>query len=260
MSGEAPRRHNQILGLVEQQGFVRVADLASRFGVSTVTVRSDLAALESHGRLRRVRGGAVPPSVLRAEQPYEVAAADLASEKAAIGRFAAGLVADGDTVLLDVGTTTTAIARALVARSDLRDVTVVTNGLTVALELEHAWPRVSVMITGGTLRRLQHSLVNPLGTLMLERLNASISFIGCNGVDVAGGITNINLPEAEVKRAMVHAARRPIVVADASKLGEVEVAKVCDLADVSLVVTDRSADPAVVSDIAAAGCEVRIAD
>jgi DeoR family transcriptional regulator of aga operon len=262
MSSGAPvdLRQEQILALVEQQGFVRVADLASRFGVSTVTVRSDLAALESHGRLRRVRGGAVPPSALRAEQPYEVAAADLAVEKAAIGRFAAGLVANGDTVLLDVGTTTTAIARALVARGELRDVTVVTNGLTVALELEPAWPRVSVIITGGTLRRLQHSLVNPLGTLMLERLNASISFIGCNGVDVAGGVTNINLPEAEVKRAMVRAARRPIVVADASKLGEVEVAKVCDLADVSLVVTDRSADPAVVADITAAGCEVQIAD
>jgi DeoR family transcriptional regulator, aga operon transcriptional repressor len=244
MSGEAPRansvasvdrRQEQILALVEQLGFVRVDDLAARFG-------------------------AVPPSVLRAEQPFEVAAQDLATEKAGIGRYAAGLVANGDTVLLDVGTTTTAIARALVARDDLRDVTVVTNGLTVALELEHAWPRISVIITGGTLRRLQHSLVNPLGTLMLDRLNASISFIGCNGVDVTGGVTNINLPEAEIKRAMVLAARRPIVVADASKLGEVEVAKVCDLSEVSLIVTDRSADPAVVADIAAAGCEVRIAD
>src|SRR3954454_13350377 len=109
MSGEratsgAPvdQRQAQILGLVEQQGFVRVAGLASRFGVSTVTVRSDLAARGPHGRLRRVRGGAVPPSVLRAEQPYEVAAADLAAEKAAIGRYAASLVADGDTVVLDV--------------------------------------------------------------------------------------------------------------------------------------------------------------
>lgn len=255
----ADLRQERILSLVEQLGFVRVDDLAARFGVSTVTVRSDLSALESHGRLRRVRGGAVPASALRAEQPFEVAAQDLASEKSAIGRDAASLVADGDTVLLDVGTTTTAIARALVARGDLRDVTVVTNGLTVALELEPAWPRISVIITGGTLRRLQHSLVNPLGTLMLDRLNASISFIGCNGVDVAGGVTNINLPEAEIKRAMVLAARRPIVVADSSKLGEVEVAKVCDLAEVSMVITDAGADPAVVEEITAAGCEVRVA-
>ena len=164
---------------------MRVRDLSARFGVSTVTVRTDLQSLESHGRVRRIRGGAMPPGIERAEQPFEVAEHDLASEKAAIGGCAAALVADGDTVLLDVGTTTTAIARALVARADLREVTVVTNGLTVALVLERAWPRISVVVTGGTLRPLQHSLVNPLGTVLLDGLNASIAFIGCNGVDVA---------------------------------------------------------------------------
>jgi DeoR family transcriptional regulator of aga operon len=256
----AEMRQARITALVEDQGFVRVADLAARFGVSTVTVRSDLQALETRGRLRRIRGGAVPGHVLRSEQPFEVAARDLAEEKARIGRCAAGLVADGDTVLLDVGTTTTAIAQALVARSDLRDVTVVTSGLKVALALEPAGPRISVVVTGGTLRRLQHSLVNPFGTLMLERLNASLAFIGCNGVDPRGGVTNINLPEAEIKRAMLLAARRPIVVADASKLGEVEVAKVCDLAEVSMLLTDRSADPALVAEIRAAGCEVQLAE
>ena len=166
-------------------------------------------------------------------------------------------MADGDTVLLDVGTTTTAIARALVARSELRDVTVVTNGLTVALVLERASPRISVVVTGGTLRRLQHSLVNPLGTVLLEQLNASIAFIGCNGVDVRGGVTNVNVPEAEVKRAMLLNARRPVVVADGSKLGEVKVAKICDLAEVSLVVTDSSADPSILADLAAVGCDVQ---
>jgi DeoR family transcriptional regulator of aga operon len=255
----AEQRQARITAIVEDEGFARVADLAARFGVSTVTVRSDLQALETRGRLRRIRGGAVPRHALRSEQPFEVAARDLAEEKARIGRCAAGLVADGDTVLLDVGTTTTAIAEALVARTDLRDVTVVTSGLKVALALEPAGPRISVVVTGGTLRRLQHSLVNPFGTLMLERLNASLAFIGCNGVDPRGGVTNINLPEAEVKRAMLLAARRPIVVADATKLGDVEVAKVCDLAEVSMLVTDRSADPALVAEITAAGCEVQLA-
>jgi hypothetical protein len=93
-----------------------------------------------------------------------------AGEQAAIGSLRRGLVADGDTVLLDVGTTTAAIARALVARTDLREVTVVTSGLRVALELERAWPRLFGLVTGGTLRPLQHSLVNPLGTVVLERL------------------------------------------------------------------------------------------
>jgi DeoR family transcriptional regulator of aga operon len=209
--------------------------------------------------VRRIRGGAMPAGVLRSERPFEIAEHELAGEKAAIGAYAAGLVADGDTVLLDVGTTTAAIARALVPRGDLREVTVITSGLRVALELERAWPRISVVVTGGTLRPLQHSLVNPLGMVMLERLNAAIAFIGCNGVDVRGGVTNINLPEAEIKRAMLLAARRPIVVADGSKLGEIEVAKVCDLSEVSLVVTDRSADAAVVAELRDAGCVVQVA-
>jgi DeoR family transcriptional regulator of aga operon len=263
MSSEATApaevRQERIAALVEEQGFVRVGDLAARFGVSTVTARTDLQSLEAHGRVRRIRGGAMPAGVLPSEQPFEVAEHDLATEKAAIGSYAAGLVADGDTVLLDVGTTTTAIARALVARMELREVTIVTSGLRVALELERAWPRISVVVTGGTLRPLQHSLVNPLGTVMLERLNAAIAFIGCNGVDVQGGVTNINLPEAEIKRAMLLAARRRIVVADGSKLGEVEVAKVCDLAEVSTVVTDRSADPAIVAELEGAGCDVHAA-
>jgi DeoR/GlpR family transcriptional regulator of sugar metabolism len=210
-------------------------------------------------QIAELRGGAMPSGMLRSEQPFEIAEHDLAGEKAAIGAYAAGLVAAGDTVLLDVGTTTTAIARALVGRAELREVTVVTSGLRVALELERAWPRISVIVTGGTLRPLQHSLVNPLGTVMLERLNAAVAFIGCNGVNVRGGVTNINLPEAEIKRAMMLAARRPIVVADGSKLGEMEVAKVCDLAEVSMVVTDRSADPAIVAELTDAGCSVQMA-
>jgi DeoR family transcriptional regulator of aga operon len=255
----AAERQARITALVADKGFVRVADLADRFGVSTVTVRSDLQTLETHGRLRRIRGGAIPRGVLRSEQPFEVAARDLAAEKAAIGRHAAGLVADGDTLLLDVGTTTTAVAEALVARTELREVTVVTSGLNVALTLEQAWPRISVVVTGGTLRPLQHSLVNPLGTLLLERLNASLALIGCNGVDPRGGVTNINIPEAEVKRAMLLAARRRIVVADATKLGEIEVAKVCGLAEIGMLVTDRGADPALLAEITAAGCEIELA-
>jgi DeoR family transcriptional regulator, aga operon transcriptional repressor len=251
-------RQERISALVEEQGFVRVSDLSVRFGVSTVTVRTDLQSLESHGRVRRIRGGAMPPGIQRSEQPFEVAEHDLANEKAAIGACAAALVADGDTVLLDVGTTTTAIARALVARADLRDVTVVTNGLTVALVLERAWPRISVVVTGGTLRPLQHSLVNPLGTVLLDGLNASIAFLGCNGVDAAGGVTNVNLPEAEVKKRMLKAAARRVVLADGSKIGRVELAHLCPVEDIHLVITGESADPGVVEALRERGTEVRL--
>lgn len=260
LSPLAEVRQARMAGIVWDQGFARVTDLADRFGVSAVTVRADLTALEAAARVRRVRGGAVPPSGLLGERPFESSQWEAPLQKSSIGVHGAAMIAAGDTVILDVGTTTTAIARALVLRADLRDVTVVTNGLNIALELERATPRISVVVTGGTLRPLQHSLVNPLGTILLERLHASVAFVGCNGVDPELGITNVNLPEAEVKRAMLLSARRPVVVADGSKLGEVEVAKICDLSEVSLVVTDPSADPAVVEELTAAGCEVGIAD
>jgi DeoR family transcriptional regulator, aga operon transcriptional repressor len=255
----AELRQERIAGLVNERGFMRVVDLANRFRVSTVTIRSDLQSLEARGKLHRIRGGAVPPSVVPEEQPFEAAELGLATEKAHIGQYASRMVASGETVLLDVGTTTTAVARALIARTDLRDVTVFTPALNVALELERAYPRITVVVTGGTVRPLQHSLVNPLATVLLGKLNAAVAFIGCNGVDVRGGVTNINLPEAEIKRAMLLAARRRVIVADGSKLGEVELAKVCDLEEVSLVVTDETADPAVVAEIEAAGCEVELA-
>jgi DeoR family transcriptional regulator of aga operon len=252
-------RQERIVALVRERGFARVTELSERFGVSTVTVRTDLQALEGHGRVRRIRGGAVPPGVVPSEQPFEVSARELATEKTRIGEHAARLVSSGDTVIIDVGTTTTAIARALLARTELQNVIVFTNAMNIALELEAASPRISVVVTGGTVRPLQHSLVNPLATVILEGVNASIAFIGCNGVDPRGGVTNLNLPEAEVKRAMLRAARRRVVVADGSKLGEVELAKVCDVDDVSLVISDRTADPSVVAELAVQGCQVEFA-
>lgn len=256
-SGQPPElRQERMQGVIHERGFARVTDLAEEFGVSTVTVRTDLQALEARGGVRRLRGAVVP----RAEQPFEVSERDLATEKAHIGAHAAGLVADGDTVMLDVGATTTAIARALLDRTELRELTVITNALNVALELERASPRISVVVTGGTVRPLQHSLVNPLGTVILERLRASLAFIGCNGVDRHAGVTNLNLPEAEVKRAMLLAARRRVVVADGTKLGAVELARVCDLDEVSLLITDGTADPAVVADLAATGCQIEVAE
>jgi DeoR family transcriptional regulator of aga operon len=251
-------RQRHMADLVEAAGFTRVTELAEHFAVSTVTVRSDLAALEAFGRLRRVRGGAVPVSLGVAEKPLELTAAEQAAEKVSIGTRAASLVSTGDVVILDVGSTTTAIAEALMARRDLRDVTVVTNALNVALRLEQAADRISVIVSGGTVRPLQHSLVNPYATLLLEQLTAHIAFIGCNGIDATGGVTNRNVAEAEIKRAMVRASRRTVVVADGTKLGEVEVARVCPVDDVDLLVTDDSADPDVLAELSVAGLAVDV--
>lgn len=250
-------RRDRILQTVRDHGFSRVTDLSAAFNVSEVTVRSDLAALEEIGELRRVRGGATPHRRPSPETPFEQSTTAHAGEKARIGAAAASLVDSGDTVLLDVGSTAAEAAKALARRDDLADVVVLTNGLNIALALEAAGPRITVVVTGGTLRPLQHSLVNPLASLVLSRVNADLALLGCNGVHPAAGVTNVNLPEAEVKRQMIASAERVIVLADTSKIGQTSLAHLCDIACVDLLVTGRGLAPDTRSSIESAGTSVR---
>lgn len=253
----APVRRERMLQMITELQFMRVADLADQFGISDVTVRADLDALDKSKVVRRVRGGAMARShVVRPEPSFEESLTASAAEKQRIGERAAALVTSGMSVVLDVGTTTTAIARALVGRTDLEQVTVITNGLTVAFELEAAMPAITVIVTGGTLRRLQHSLVDPMATLLLERMHTDLAFIGCNGVDVAHGVTNINLPEAEVKRRMITAADRTVVVAVGSKIGQAHLVRIAHLAAVGSVITGTSARAGAVAELRSAGADV----
>ena len=250
-------RRKRMMELISDREFVRVSELADTFGISDVTVRGDLSALETTHAVRRVRGGVISRvKTARPEPSFEESLVEFAGEKQRIGEHAAAMVASGMSVLLDVGTTTTAIARALVARTDLAQVTVITSGLNIALELEPAIGRLAVVVTGGTLRRLQHSLVNPLATAILDQVHADLAFVGCNGVDPEHGVTNINLPEAEVKQRMIAAARRAVVVADGSKLGQAHLGRIARLADVQTLLTGRSAPAHEVQRLRRAGLDV----
>ena len=245
-------RREQIRRLVDERGFVRVAELREAFGVSGVTARADLDVLVGEGAVQRVHGGAVPAHAAggaggagrpERESSFEEALASAVLPKRQIGELAASLVRSGQSVILDVGTTTLSIARALRARADLTDVVIITNGLSIALELEPAIPRFSVIVTGGSLRPLQHSLVEPLAATVLDQVHADLAFIGCNGVDPEHGVTNINLPEAAVKTRMLAATARAIVVAEGAKLGQVHLGRVAPLSAFDLLITDAAADP-----------------
>lgn len=263
---DAARRRELALALVAERGFVRVADLASAFGVTPVTARADLDALERGGAIRRVHGGAVPvngvgPADHRPEREptFEQALETSVRPKQAIGEAAAALVRSGQSVILDVGTTTLQIARALRRRTDLEDVTIFTNGLSIALELEPEIPRFTVVVTGGTLRPKQHSLVHPLAGSMFDEIHVDVAFVGGNGVDAAHGVTNANLPEAQVKALMLRAAARAVIVADASKLGEVHLGRIAPVDAFSLLITDAAAPEVLVEEFEALGLPVLIA-
>ncbi|WP_324667895.1 DeoR/GlpR family DNA-binding transcription regulator [Geochorda subterranea] len=245
-------RLDRIRQILLTQGSVRVAALSRELDVSEVTIRSDLARLEQEGFARRTHGGAVLARGTRFERPFAEQEARFREEKQRIGAAAAALVEDGDTIILDVGTTTTEIARHLPPVSNL---VVVTSALNIALELERH-PGVTVVVTGGTLRPMQHSLVNPLATILLAQINADKLFLGCNGVSADKGITNSNLQEAEVKRAMIAAAKRVIVVADSSKIGAVAAAHVAPISVVHQLITDDHADEVELDRLRQKGIEV----
>jgi DeoR family transcriptional regulator, aga operon transcriptional repressor len=234
-------RRERMLAYVGDHEYVPVAELSREFAVSDVTVRSDLAVLARRGLVTRIRGGAMPSRRLVSERSFEETAARNPREKAAIGRAAAAVVQDGESIAIDVGTTTAALAQALVQRSELQQVTVFTNGLRIAAELEPAVPRLTVVVTGGTLRPMQHSLVDPLASDIFDRIRPHIAFIGASGFDPEHGVTNVNLPEAELKTRMVRSARRVVLLVDGSKIGQVDVARVCATEDIGLVVTGRTA-------------------
>ena len=253
-----PPRQLRILETLEGKGMVEVAALARALGVSAVTVRSDLDALDRRQLLRRVRGGAMALRPARFERPTALLGPRFEAEKRRIGQLAAGMVRPGETVVLDAGSTALAMAMALPAT--LRDVLVVTSGLDVALALQ-AHPGVSVLVSGGRLKTggrnaRAPSLVGPFGTLLLEQVNADCAYVCCAGIDAARGFTNADFEEVEIKRAMIAAARRVVMLGDSGKIGHVAGARIARCDEVGALVTDEGALQADLAALEAAGLQV----
>lgn len=247
-------RRSRIMAILQQQGRCLVGDLARDLNVSEVTIRQDLDFLEQQGLLGRTHGGAVLKSRSGLEQPFQVVETAYRQEKARIAAAAVELISPGDTVILDVGTTVTEVAKQLL---NFRDITVFTNGLNIATILE-ANPEITTMVTGGMLRAKQHSLVNPYAGLMLDRIHVDIAFIGASGISVKHGLTNVNIAEAEMKTLFMKAARRRVVLVDSGKIGKVALAKVANLDQVDLLITDTGADAHAIATLRETGLEVKL--
>jgi len=257
-SSGSDARRQQVLDFVRHHEFARIQDLARQFGVSEVTIRSDVDILARAGGIRRVRGGAMRVVEAVPEVVYEARISSHQWEKRAIGVAAAAMLSPGDSVILDVGTTAMAVADAIADRQDLTNLTVFTPGLNIALALERAIPRIEVVVTGGTLRPQQHSLVGPNSTLILDQIRATFGFLGCNGIDPSHGIVGLSLPDAALKQAILRASRTSVIVTDASKFAQTSLVRVCGFADIDMVLTAGAPDPVSVEAVREAGTEVRI--
>lgn len=236
----AGERRAAIVRILDAAGRVAVGELSQLTKVSDMTTRRDLEALEHEGLLRRTRGGAVSVTSLSYEPPYILRKDTNASAKARIGKRAAALLREGETVILDVGTTAVEAARALKGRQNL---TVLTSNLWAAAILADE-PGILLMLTGGKTRNRERSLVGHLATRAFEELVFDVFVMGAAGVHQDFGITEYNVDEAQVKRAAIHASQRRIVIADSSKLGKVAFAKICDLDQIDTIVTDAASPDA----------------
>jgi len=256
-SGSEARRQ-QLLDFVRHHEFARIQDLARQLGVSEVTIRSDIDILARAGGIRRVRGGAMRVVEAVPEVVYEARVSSHQREKRAVGLAAAAMLSSGDSLILDVGTTAMAVADAIADRQDLVNLTVFTPGLNIALALERAIPRIEVVVTGGTLRPQQHSLVGPSSTLILEQIRASFGFVGCNGIDPSHGIVGLSLSDVALKQAILKASRTSVIVTDASKFSQTSLIRVCGFADIDMILTAGAPDPVSVEAVRDAGTEVRV--
>ena len=245
-------RHRQIVEAVRAEGRLGVAELAALTGASEMTVRRDLEILAGQGVLERYRGGARSLLLRGEEPPFAIRATEGRAAKQRIAAEVAGLVADGETVVLDSGTTCLEVARAL----EQRRLTVMPLSLHAANALTGA-PRLRLIMPGGEPRPGELALTGPLTESALAALRFDTAVLGCCGLTAADGLTAYDLAEAAVKRAAIASARRVIAVADAAKLSRTALAHVVPAAALHTVVTDDRAPRDEVDALTAAGVTVR---
>jgi DeoR family fructose operon transcriptional repressor len=230
-------RQNEILLLLKESGTVSIGEIAKRFIVSEMTVRRVLYKLADAGLVIRTPGGAMVAPSGSMERTFLERSANMSGAKDALGRAAAGLVHDGETVVLDSGTTTRCIARHLAAR---RNLVVVTTSLAVLEELAGS-ADVQVRLTGGAYRRSSHDLSGNAVIESLSDINADRVFFGAAALSFRKGVMNY---DADMPRAFLHAGKQRILAIDSSKLGLEAVYRLCPVESCDLVITDKGVKPA----------------
>lgn len=242
-----------ILERIGDSGTVAIDELAEEFSVSASSIRRDLHELAEQRLLTRTHGGAVG-GLVSYELPLRYRGGRRSEQKQRIARAAARLVPQGATVGISGGTTTTEAARLLATRGD---VTIVTNALNIAAEVA-VRPNVRLFVTGGMARASSFELVGPSAERTLLDYNLDIALLGVNGIDVEAGCTTHDDVEARTNAALIKRARRPIVLADSTKLGQVAFARICGIGDVDLLITDDDAGTEVLAKFRKEGLEVDV--
>lgn len=248
----AEERQARIVEQARRDGRVEVAALAAELDVTPETIRRDLTALERRHVLRRVHGGAIPVERLGFEPPVADRDTRMVAEKERIAKAALREVPDEGAILLDAGTTTARLADVLPGD---RELTVVTNAPDIAMRLASR-PAVTVLLLGGRLRGRTLAAVDAWALHALQETFVDVAFMATNGMSVERGLTTPDPAEAAVKRAMMAAARRTVLLADHTKAGDDHLIRFGSLEDVDVLVSDTGLPDVLADDFAAAGPRV----
>jgi len=246
------KRQNDILDAVKSTGACSVTELARQLGVSDETIRRHIKPLVIEGLVEKVHGGIVPGEDLVAERPFERRMGENIEEKKSISSLVAEIIQDGDSIMLDTGSTTTYVARALKNKADL---SVVTNCTEIARTLARDSSN-RVHICGGTLRNDDWATFGPSAISFVRQFHVNYAILSIGAVTSSGDFTDFHLEEAEFSRAVIQQARKTIVAVDHTKFGNSNFVKVCDPAEVDIVVTDRQPPEEIQACFDEAGVEV----
>lgn len=230
-------RRSSILQILRENSNVSVAELSKRFGVSEVTIRKDLNLLKERNLLVRTRGGAITNDSGAAENEVSLRFKTLAHyrEKSAIGRAAAALIEEGDTIIIDSGTTALQVARNL---QKFKNLTILTNALNVAQEVL-SYKRFNVILLGGSIRNSSESVVGALAELNLKMFNCDKVFMGVDSFNLENGISTPSIEEANINQIMIQRSRKVIAVFDSSKVNKRALAFIAGLDQIDTIVTDE---------------------
>ncbi len=249
-------RKRKISQFIKQNKKGTVAELSKLFEVSESTIRRDLEQLDEQGVIQRAHGGAVIAEPAAPEPPIIQRMAENEEEKRRIGRAAAELIRDAETVFLGSGTTTLEVARNLVEKDNL---TVITNTLNIA-NLFAGKPNITVIVVGGLLRPSELSMIGHITEQVLKELHADKVIMGIRAIDVQAGLTNDYLPETMTDRAIINFSSEVILVADHTKFGKISTAYVAPVERITVLVTDSDTDPETLACLEEMGIRVIVAD
>ena len=251
----ANSRKQFILETLKKTGGIKISELAKKLGKSRMTITRDLDELAKDGLLLRVHGGAVSNISRGYEPPYFSRKGLRTGAKQAIAKVANELITEGNTLILDVGSSTRELAQLLKNRKNL---TVITPSLEHAMELAGN-SLIKLIVTGGVVRVGEMSIVGPISENTINEFNVDKAFIGAGGIDLKAGLTEYNTEDAQVKKSIIENSKQSIVLADSTKLGNVTFSKVISLEQIDILITDSEADSSYINSLEEKGIKVLIA-